>query len=396
MASMADPVPAAVPAVNWWERLRERVEGCADRLLASARFRDWAAAFPLTRPIARRRARALFDLVAGFVYSQVLAACVRLRLFELLSAGPLPLEAIAARVDLDHAAARRLLDAAVALRLLARRRHQRYALGPLGAALVGNAAVTAMIEHHELLYRDLVDPVALLRGASGSGELARFWAYATTARPDGLDAERVARYSALMSASQPLVAGEILDAVDFGRARCVLDVGGGEGTFLCALARRHPRLRLMLFDLPAVAARARQRLAEAGLLERVSVHGGSFLSDPLPGGADTITLVRVLHDHDDGSVLALLRRVRAALPPDGVLVIAEPMARAPGAEAMGDAYFGFYLLAMGQGQARSPARLDALLQAAGFEPARRVRTRLPIQTQILRTRPRTDLGQAPP
>ena len=43
--------------------------------------------FPLTRPIARRRARELFDLCAGFVYSQVLLACVRLRLFEILAEG---------------------------------------------------------------------------------------------------------------------------------------------------------------------------------------------------------------------------------------------------------------------------------------------------------------------
>ena len=60
-----------------------------DRLLASRRFQRWAAAFPLTRPIARRRARALFDLCAGFVYSQVLFACVRLKLFDALAAGPL-------------------------------------------------------------------------------------------------------------------------------------------------------------------------------------------------------------------------------------------------------------------------------------------------------------------
>jgi demethylspheroidene O-methyltransferase len=69
--------------------------------------------------------------------------------------------------------------------------------------------------------------------------------------------------------------------------------------------------------------------------------------------------VRVVHDHDDERVLALLRAVRAALPPGGTLLLAEPMAGTPGAQAMGDAYFGFYLLAMGSGRPRTPQRLGA-------------------------------------
>ena len=43
----------------------------------------------LARVLPDRRARALFDLCAGFVYSQVLAACVRLRVFDLLRDGPM-------------------------------------------------------------------------------------------------------------------------------------------------------------------------------------------------------------------------------------------------------------------------------------------------------------------
>ncbi len=49
------------------------------------------------------------------------------------------------------------------------------------------------------------------------------------------------------------------------------------------------------------------------------------------------------------------RRAHDALPPGGTLLIAEPMAGTPGAEAMGDAYFGLYLWAMGSGRPRSAA-----------------------------------------
>ena len=112
----------------------------------------------------------------------------------------------------------------------------------------------------------------------------------------------------------------------------------------------------MLFDLPAVADRARTRFAAAGLSHRAEAIGGDFLSQSLPDGADIVSLVRVIHDHDDAAALALLRNVRRALPRDGTLLIAEPMADTAGAEAVGNAYFGFYLLAMGSGRPRTAGR----------------------------------------
>ena len=86
-----------------------------------------------------------------------------------------------------------------------------------------------------------------------------------------------------------------------------------------------------------------------------------MLRDPLPRGADVISLVRVLHDHDDESARMLLAAIRDALPPGGAIVVAEPMAGAPGAEPMGDAYFGFYLLAMGRGRPRTMGEIAQLL-----------------------------------
>jgi demethylspheroidene O-methyltransferase len=65
------------------------------------------------------------------------------------------------------------------------------------------------------------------------------------------------------------------------------------------------------------------------------------------------------------------------------LLLAEPMAGTPGAEAMGDAYFGFYLLAMGRGRARTAAQLSALLTQAGFSAIRAVPTRIPLQVRML-------------
>ena len=372
--------------MSWWSAGIDRCLAWRDRLLASPLFQRRAAAFALTRPLARRHARELFDLVAGFVYSQVLLACVRLHLFDILAEGPQSLERLAARLDLPADAAQRLVWAAVSLRLVERRSEGRYGLGELGAPMVGNTALASMVEHHAALYADLADPVALLRASADAGRssaLSRYWPYAGSNAPSDLSNQGVTPYSALMSASQPLVADEVLDAYSLRAHRCLLDVGGGDGTFLATVAARAPALRLMLFDLPAVADQARARFASAGLAQRASAFGGSFFTDALPEGADIASLVRVIFDHDDRNAMAILRAVRQALPPNGTLLLAEPMAGTPGAEAMGDAYFGFYLLAMGRGRPRTATELTRMLQAAGFGAIRLLATRMPLQTQLL-------------
>ncbi len=357
--------------------LAERLGQAIARLQARPGFRAAASRLAITRPVARRRAGALFDLCAGFVYSQTLLAAVTLDLPRLLAENPRSAAAVARHAGLPEASALRLLDACVALRLAVRHRDGRYALGPLGAALIDNPGVVAMIEHHGLLYRDLQDPVALLRhGGGGAAALAGYWPYAGGATaPSRAEVEP---YSRLMAASQAMVAAEALAAYDVRRHRCLLDVGGGDGSFVEQAARAAPRLRLMVFDLPAVAELAAARLGAAGLTARTSVVGGDFTRLPLPAGADLITLVRVLHDQDDEAALALLRRVRAALPAAGRLLIVEPMAGTPGAAASGDAYFGWYLYVMGSGRPRSPARIRQMLREAGFARSRLLRTRTPI------------------
>lgn len=363
--------------------LRDRFRGWREGLTASAGFRRWAAGFPLTRPFARRRARALFDLCAGFVYSQVLLAAVRLDLFERLRNGPMDQRVLAAQMELPPEAAERLLRAAASLELVAQRGDGRWALGKLGAAMIDNPGIPAMVEHHAMLYADLADPVAMLRRPRGGNALSGYWAYTGAEAPGALGRDRTAEYSALMAASQPMVAEEVIAAHDFGAYRGLLDIGGGSGAFLAAVAAASPNLRLMLFDLPPVAELGAERFQRLGLAGRASTHGGDFTRDPLPKGADIISLVRVLHDHDDDVVMALLHRVRQALPPGGRVLIAEPMSGTTGAEPAGDAYFGFYLLAMGRGRPRRPDELTAMLTAAGFARPRLLPTHTPLLARVL-------------
>ena len=67
----------------------------------------------------------------------------------------------------------------------------------------------------------------------------------------------------------------------------------------------------------------------------------------------------------------------------GTLLLAEPMAQPDGSPPLGDAYFHFYLLAMGSGRLRTQQELTDLMAGAGFTNIEPLANPMPLQTRIL-------------
>jgi demethylspheroidene O-methyltransferase len=345
-----------------------RRNGWLLRLAASRRFQAWAARMPVLRRVARAEGAALFDIVAGFVNAQVLMAMVELRLLERLADGPQRPEILAGHCGLPPERMQILLQAGAGLGLLRKHRDGQFGLSLRGASMLGVPGLSQMVLHHRALYADLADPVALLRDGSNTA-LARFWPYVFGAA-GAVDPGVTATYSELMAESQVLVAEDTLQMVSLAGVRRLMDVGGGTGAFLCAVGAAYPGLQLSLLDLPAVLDPAGQRLDRAGMGGRVTLHPGSFRDAALPQGADAISLIRVLYDHDDSTVKQLLRACFAALPKGGRLIVSEPMSGGAVPDRSTDVYFAMYTLAMQTGRTRSSAEIARLLAEVGFATIR--------------------------
>ena len=366
------------------QTLRMRWVAWRNGILSSQRFQDWAARNVFLRPFARRKANDLFDLVAGFTYTQTLLAMIESGLLDRLQQGACATAEAAQLADLSTPATRRLLKSASGIGLVEEVDTDLWMLGQRGASLVPQEGAKAMVRHHSLLYRDLADPLALLRqDRAEPTQLSEFWRYA--AREDAVDEgdAAVSPYSQLMAASQAMVASEVLQAFDFRTVSALLDVGGGHGAFASAVAAKHPGIELAIFDLPGVVEGTGPILAQTDLDDRIALHGGDFFKDELPDGYDVISLVRILHDHDDVPAQALLDSTRRALAKDGRLLIAEPMSDASGAAAMGETYFGMYLWAMRSGRPRRSGELMQMLEKAGFSSAHRLHTAQPMVTSVI-------------
>ncbi|WP_322893306.1 MULTISPECIES: methyltransferase [unclassified Yoonia] len=375
MTDAAVTLPGSVPASD------QRKASRLTRLIANPSFQKWAAKFPLTRPFVRSEGQAMFDLVAGFCHSQVLSALVELDIPRKLLAHEMPLTALAHQGRMTPERMSVLLSAAISLGLLKQRKSGFYALTMRGAALAGVPGLDGMIAHHDVLYRDLADPVAFFRGEVET-ELAAFWPYVFGAG-GATDPATTAQYSRLMADSQLLVADDTLATVDFRNVQRLMDVGGGTGAFLTAVGAVYPKLNLTLFDLPAVAPAAQDRFAAAGMADRAQIVPGSFRDQPLPQGADMISLIRVLYDHSDDTVADLLASAHAALPPGGRILISEPMTGGAKPQRAGDAYFALYCMAMRTGRARSADQITALMRKAGFSNIRAPRAARPFITSAI-------------
>jgi demethylspheroidene O-methyltransferase len=335
-----------------------------NRLLTDPRFISWAQRFPLTRPVARYNSSRLFDLLAGFAYSQVLAACVELNLLHHVGQNGSTLDLLSRAVGIAPERLDILVRAAVSLDVLAQR-GERILLGSQGAALIAQPWIMRFIQHHKYFYQDLENAVELISERKGGEAMRRYWSY------DGSSTGKDA-YSALMAASQVAVSEQILAVFDFKRFGRMLDIGGGSGAFLRAVCTQNSAVDAHLYDLPGVVS-----LVESG---SITTHGGDFRTDDLPKGMDLISVVRVIHDHDDDVVAGLFRNIRRACDAGTTVLIAEPFAGNRATARVTDAYFNLYFAAMGQGVTRSPQRIAEIAAPHGFSLQKVYRTHMPLIT----------------
>jgi demethylspheroidene O-methyltransferase len=364
--------------------VKRKGPGWLVRLAGSPRVHRVMARLPGVKYLVRAEGRALFDLVAGFVHSQALLALVELNVLHLLQTGAMSAENLAPKCKLPPDRMQLLLQSAASLGLLKRQRDGRFGLSVRGAAFLTVPGLEAMVRHHPVLYRDLADPVAFLRGET-SPELARFWPYVFGAG-GATDPTVTALYSGLMADSQGLVAEDTLQLVDLSGVMRLLDVGGGTGAFLASVSKKYPNLNIGLFDLPAVVAGAAACMARAGVFNPPSIYPGSFRDDPLPIGSDAISLIRVLYDHSDATVAKLLRAVFVALPPGGLLLVSEPMSGGAKPDRATDSYFAFYTAAMQTGRTRSGAEIAGFMATAGFTDITVIKGFRPFVTSVVTAR----------
>ncbi|MGE3804113.1 MAG: methyltransferase [Gemmataceae bacterium] len=171
----------------------------------------------------------------------------------------------------------------------------------------------------------------------------------------------------------------MLEAYDFSHVRTFCDIGGGNGSVLCALLQHHPGLKGMLYDLPNVIERAKGNLQRAGIAERCQCVAGSFF-ESVPAGADAYFLRHILHDWYDDRCLTILKNIHAVLPAAGKVLVCEYVIP-PGNDPSPGKLLDLTMLVVPGGKERTEAEYRELFASAGLRLERVVNT--PVGVSIL-------------
>jgi O-methyltransferase domain len=174
-------------------------------------------------------------------------------------------------------------------------------------------------------------------------------------------------------------------AIDCGRFRHVVDVGGGEGAFLAELLKRHAHLTGTVLDLPRAAAAARGTARREHLDGRMDAVEGSFFLQ-IPPGADAYILASILHDWPDEAAVRILRACRSAMSPDASLLVIEQVLGDPNTDPLFSAESDVTMMVLLGGKERTREDFAALFAAADLALANVVYTRTSFSLLLARPR----------
>jgi O-methyltransferase domain/Dimerisation domain len=321
-------------------------------------------------------ATALLRLVFGLVPAQALYVAAELGIADDLAHGPLTAHDLARKTATHADALARLLRALIAFGVLRGEGEDRFALTSTGELLrtdvPGSLRATVRFLNGPWSWRAWEHLSYSVRTGQPAFDYAwgmsnfEYWAR----NPDVSEIHDDA-----MAGLTTLETARLLAAYDFWRFGTIVDVGGGNGSFLAALLRQHPQTKGILADLPHVVTQAAGILQQAGVVDRCQVVGGDFF-EAAPFGGNLYILKRVIHDWDDERARTILRNCHRVMDAGTKLLIIDwVLPPQPTAEAVTGYIVDMTMLVVTPGgRERTQRDFQELLDSAGFKFTRVIRT----------------------
>ena len=310
---------------------------------------------------------AILKTSRAFQESRVLLCGAELDLFTLLAENPLSAEAVAAERKADLRGITILLDALSALGYL-NKTDGLYQTEPSAAPFLAADAPESLLPlllHQGRVWQNWSQITDIVSGKT-TANMEK-----TGALAEGSIESFIGAMHVIASKKAP----EVVAAVQPGKARRLLDVGGGSGSYTLAFLAAVPEMRATLFDLPQVIEMARDRVNAAGAAERVRLVSGNFYEDPMPPGHDLALLSAIIHQNSREENKALFRKIHDALDAGGRIVVRDFVMSPDRTEPAAGAMFAVNMLAGTRGgNTYTYEEIAQGLDEAGFHRIRLIRT----------------------
>ena len=284
---------------------------------------------PMTTSPALPEPGPILQTAFGFWSSKVLLTAVELDVFSRIGDRRITGDALGAELGLHPRGIADFFDALVALKFLDREGDgpsAKYVNTPAGALYLDRRSpryVGGILEMlNARLFKFWHDLPEALRTGQPQNEIK----HGQKGMFETLYEEvpRLEQFMGAMTGLSRINFEAFAEKFDFSRFKTLCDVGGATGLLSLEVAKRHPHVRCVSFDLPVVEPIAQRSIAALGMSDRVGTASGDFFKDPLPK-ADVITMGMILHDWNLEKKMHLIRAAYHALPPGGALVAIEAL-----------------------------------------------------------------------
>jgi hypothetical protein len=315
----------------------------------------------------RAAAAKLLRLIWGIHASRCVYAVAELGIADLLADGPAGVETLAEATGTHEPSLYRILRLLAALGVFDERTGRSFSLTVVGERLRSGAPAGMRSWATFLESLGGVRPFAHILDTVKTGTAGLEFEF-----DQGLfefleaHSENAATFDAAMSERTAAFAASVAESYDFSDIRTVVDVGGGNGTLIVEILRKHPHLRGLLLETEGVAARTDAVLDAVELADRCQVLAGDFF-DHVPPGGDCYLLANVLHDWDDARAIEILRNCRRSMPGGGRVLIVERLIPQDGSDPVPVLLSDINMLVLTGGRERTNAEYGKLLEAAGLK-----------------------------
>jgi 3-hydroxy-5-methyl-1-naphthoate 3-O-methyltransferase len=303
----------------------------------------------------------------NFMAARILFTAAELDLFSMLAVCPRTVDDVVAQKNADRRGMIILLDALCSLGYLVKT-GSTYMTEPSAATLLSKDApdtMLPMVLHMETLWRTWSKLTDVVLGNATAG-LSK----------GALHKDHIRAFIGAMHSVAAKMAPEVVAAVNPVGIHKMIDVGGGSGSYTLAFLNASTQIRATLFDLPEVIEMARDRMAEAGMLDRVTLHEGDFYRDALPEGHDFALLSAIIHQNSPEQNRALYAKIHDALTPGGRIVVRDHVMSEDRTKPIDGALFAVNMLVgTPGGQTYTFDEIEEGLKAAGFSGIRLIQSK---------------------
>ena len=309
---------------------------------------------------------ALLQMVTGFWISQAIYVAAKLGIADLLKDGPKSTDALAKSTEASPRELFRLLRFLASEGIFAEVENGFFELTPLAAYLqtdTPGSLRSLVIYYGEETYQ----PWGSLLHSIKTGETAfnhvnksGVFQYLAQ-RP-----ESAAIFNQAMTEYTVEESTAVIAAYDFSEFEKIVDVGGGQGSFIAAILKANTKPKGVLFDLPQGIEGAEGYLEAAGLIDRCNVIGGDFF-ESIPGGGDAYIFKNIIVNWDDERTVAILKNCHSAMADNGKLLIVEVSVASSRNVPSFSKLFDLHMMVMTGGRGRTEEEFQTLFSATGFK-----------------------------